>query len=99
MAALDLREESDEYKANNPQRRLGKPPASAAAADPARSLGGVAVEQRTKKNGEIEWTKPPRQVRNPNHNAKSNDPTILGPYSAAVQRVAAGAADGIGFML
>jgi len=56
-------------------------------------------EQRTKKNGEIEWTKPPRQVRNPNHSAKSNDPTTWGSYSAAVQRVADGDADGIGFML
>jgi hypothetical protein len=56
-------------------------------------------EQRTKKNGDVEWTKPPRQVRNPNHNAKSNDPLTWGSYSAAVQRVADGDADGIGFML
>ena len=38
-------------------------------------------------------------MRNPNHNAKSNDPTTWGPDSAAVQRVADGEADGIGFML
>ena len=56
-------------------------------------------EPRTKKNGEVEWTKPPRQARNPSQNAKSNDPATWGSYAAAVQRVADGDADGIGFML
>jgi hypothetical protein len=45
------------------------------------------------------WTKPPRQARNPQCNARSNDPTTWGSYSDAVAAVLAGAADGIGYML
>jgi hypothetical protein len=45
------------------------------------------------------WTKPPRQARNPQHNARSNDPTTWASYSDAVAAVLAGQADGIGYML
>jgi len=45
------------------------------------------------------WTKPPRQARNPQCNARSNDPTTWASYSDAVAAVAAGKADGIGYML
>jgi hypothetical protein len=45
------------------------------------------------------WTKPPRQARNPSRNARSNDPATWGAYADAVAAVAAGNADGIGYML
>ena len=45
------------------------------------------------------WTKPPRQAHNPQHNARSNDPTTWASYSDAVAAVKAGNADGIGYML
>src|SRR6516225_11040582 len=45
------------------------------------------------------WTKPPRQARNPQCNARSNDPATWGDYADAVAAVAAGNADGIGYML
>ena len=99
MAALDLRENPMSTKPITHNGDLANLPP---ALQPLTRQDRWVVwpwEQRTKKNGEIEWTKPPRQVRNPNHNAKSNDPTTWGPYSAAVQRVADGEADGIGFML
>jgi primase-polymerase (primpol)-like protein len=50
-------------------------------------------------NGETKWTKPPYQCRHPRTSAKSNDPTTWGTYQEAVAAVAAGEADGIGFML
>jgi hypothetical protein len=56
-------------------------------------------ELRTKKNGAQAWTKPPYQCSNPKAAAKSNDPNTWGTYQAAVAAVAAGLADGIGFML
>ena len=56
-------------------------------------------ELRTKKNGAEAWTKPPYQCSNPKTAAKSNDPSTWGTYEAAVAAVAAGKADGIGFML
>lgn len=45
------------------------------------------------------WTKPPYQCSHPKTAAKSNDPSTWGSYQAAVAAVAAGLADGIGFML
>jgi hypothetical protein len=56
-------------------------------------------ERRTTKSGKEKWTKPPRQARNPRRNARSNDPSTWGSYAAAVAAVAAGNADGIGYML
>jgi hypothetical protein len=56
-------------------------------------------ELRTTKSGKAKWTKPPRQARDPKHNARSNDPTTWGSYSNAVAAVEAGKADGIGYML
>jgi hypothetical protein len=56
-------------------------------------------ELRTTKAGKSKWTKPPRQPREPGHNARTNDPSTWGSYSDAVAAVAAGNADGIGFML
>ena len=56
-------------------------------------------ELRTTKSGKAKWTKPPRQARDPKHNARSNDPTTWGSYSDAVAAVEAGKADGIGYML
>jgi hypothetical protein len=56
-------------------------------------------ELRKKKNGAAAWTKPPYQCRNPKTAAKSNDPNTWGAYEAAVAAVAAGQADGIGYML
>jgi hypothetical protein len=56
-------------------------------------------ELRTKKNGTDAWTKPPFQCRNPQASAKSNDPRTWGTYAEALDAVAAGLADGIGFML
>jgi hypothetical protein len=55
-------------------------------------------EMRKTKSAE-KWTKPPRQARNPNRNARSNDPSTWGTYADAVAAVSAGNADGIGFML
>jgi hypothetical protein len=56
-------------------------------------------EARTSKAGTTNWTKPPRQVRDPSRLARSNDPGTWGSYTDAVAAVAAGNADGIGFML
>src|SRR5262245_27994776 len=56
-------------------------------------------ELRTTKSGKEKWTKPPRQARNPRRNARSNDPSTWGSYADAVAAVAAGNADGIGYML
>jgi hypothetical protein len=56
-------------------------------------------ELRTTKSGKEKWTKPPRQARDPSHNARSNDPTTWGTYEEAVTAVRAGNADGIGYML
>ena len=56
-------------------------------------------ERRTTKSGKEKWTKPPRQARNPRRNARSNDPSTWGSYADAVAAVAAGNADGIGYML
>jgi hypothetical protein len=54
---------------------------------------------RKHKNGGKAWTKPPYQCANPRAAAKSNDSSTWGTYEAAVAAVAAGLADGIGFML
>ena len=56
-------------------------------------------ELRPTKNGKTKWTKPPRQVRDPRRNARSNDPTTWGSYTDAVAAVLGGNADGIGYML
>jgi hypothetical protein len=56
-------------------------------------------ELRSKKNGPPAWTKPPYRCGNPRLAAKSNDPNTWGSYEDAVAAVAAGNADGIGFML
>jgi hypothetical protein len=56
-------------------------------------------EKRVKKNGEESFTKPPYQCGNPTLPAKSNNPNTWGSYEAAIVAVAAGLADGIGFML
>jgi hypothetical protein len=56
-------------------------------------------ELRRKKNGTEKWTKPPYQCGNPKLAAKSNDPGTWGTYETAIAVVAAGLADGIGFML
>jgi hypothetical protein len=55
---------------------------------------------RAIKNGAaVRWTKPPRMARDPSRNARSNDPETWGSYAEAVAAVAAGNADGIGYML
>jgi hypothetical protein len=46
-----------------------------------------------------QWTKPPFQACDPLLFAKSNDPETWGDYSVAVAAVAAGEANGIGYML
>jgi hypothetical protein len=56
-------------------------------------------ELRVTKNGKEKWTKPPRQARDPRRNARSNDPSTWGTYTDALAAVAAGNADGIGYML
>jgi hypothetical protein len=56
-------------------------------------------ELRSRKNGVGTWTKPPYQCSNLKTAAKSNDPNTWGTYEAAIAAVAAGLADGIGFML
>ncbi len=56
-------------------------------------------ELRETKAGRKKWTKPPRQARDPNRNARSNDPSTWGSYDDAVAAVRAGNADGIGYML
>jgi hypothetical protein len=56
-------------------------------------------ELRSKRNGVETWTKPPYQCAYPNVTAKSNDPNTWGSYQDALAVVAAGLADGIGFML
>jgi hypothetical protein len=53
--------------------------------------------RKTKTSGK--WTKPPRQARDPSRYARSNDPSTWGSYADAVAAVAAGKADGIGYML
>jgi hypothetical protein len=53
--------------------------------------------RKTKTGGK--WTKPPYQVCNPHHLARSNDSSTWGDYADAVAVVAAGKADGIGYML
>jgi hypothetical protein len=52
-----------------------------------------------RKNGEIAWTKPPYQCRNPRILAKSNDPNTWGSYEDVMAAMTAGHAHGIGFML
>jgi putative DNA primase/helicase len=54
-------------------------------------------EPRQRKDGD--WTKPPRQARDPNKCARSNDPSTWGRYADAVKRWKNKEADGIGFML
>jgi primase-polymerase (primpol)-like protein len=56
-------------------------------------------ELRKSKNGKEKWTKPPRLTRDPAYSARSNDPDTWGSYDEAVAAVAAGDADGIGYML
>ena len=56
-------------------------------------------ELRSTKNGKTKWTKPPRQVRDPSRNARSNDQSTWGSYPDAVAAVDAGNADGAGYML
>jgi hypothetical protein len=56
-------------------------------------------ELRRTKGGKEKWTKPPRQVRDPRLNARSNDPNTWGTYEDAVAAVRAGNADGVGYML
>ena len=56
-------------------------------------------ELRKRKNGALAWTKPPYQCAHPKTAAKSNAPSTWGTYAEAVAAVAAGRADGIGFML
>jgi hypothetical protein len=56
-------------------------------------------ELRSSKNGQPKWTKPPRQAGDPKRDARSNDPATWGSYEDAVAAVAAGNADGIGYML
>jgi hypothetical protein len=56
-------------------------------------------ELRKSKNGKEKWTKPPKQARDPAHNARSNDSSTWGTYDDAVAAVQRGNADGIGYML
>jgi hypothetical protein len=56
-------------------------------------------ELRTTKGESETWTKPPRQPCDPTRNARANDPSTWGSYEDAVAAVAAGKADGIGYML
>jgi hypothetical protein len=56
-------------------------------------------ELRSKGNGKATWTKPPYQCAYPNVAAKSNDSNTWDTYQEALAAVAAGLADGIGFML
>jgi hypothetical protein len=50
-------------------------------------------------NKQKKWTKPPYQSAFPKKKARSNDPSTWGTYQEALAAVAAGLADGIGFML
>jgi hypothetical protein len=56
-------------------------------------------ELRTRKNSGPKWTKPPYHPAFPKMSAKSNTPSTWGTYQEALATVAAGLADGIGFML
>jgi hypothetical protein len=56
-------------------------------------------ELRTNKDGTAKWTKPPYQPRWHNEHAESDDPDTWGEYGDAVDTVAAGKADGVGFCL
>jgi hypothetical protein len=56
-------------------------------------------ELRTRKDGTQAWTKPPFECAYPKEHARSDDPSTWSTYEAAVAAVAAGQADGIGFML
>ena len=74
MAALDLREGAMSEKPKTYSADLARLPP---ALQPLTQQDRWVIwpwERRAKKNGDVEWTKPPRQVRNPNDNAKSNDP-------------------------
>jgi primase-polymerase (primpol)-like protein len=73
---------------------LGKLPA---ALRPLTKLPRWVVWRWVKKKDK--WTKPPFQVRDPQRNAKNNDPTTWGSYEEAVAQVEKGLADGIGFNL
>jgi primase-polymerase (primpol)-like protein len=55
--------------------------------------------RKNKKSGKLEWTKPPFQCAYPKNKAKSDDPSTWGTYADAIAAVAAGLADGGGFML
>jgi hypothetical protein len=55
--------------------------------------------RENKKTGANVWTKPPFRCSKPKLAAKSNDANTWDSYEAAVAAVAAGLADGIGFML
>jgi hypothetical protein len=55
--------------------------------------------RKNRKSGELEWTKPPYRCAYPKSKAKSNDPNTWGSYTDAIAAVAAGKADGVGFML
>ena len=56
-------------------------------------------EWRRRKDGTGKWTKAPYQSRSPDKNATSTDPSTWGQIADAVEVVAEGAADGIGFAL
>ena len=56
-------------------------------------------EPRTDRDGNVKWTKPPYQPRDPRRKAESDNPTTWDTYDRAVQRVRAGDADGIGYVL
>jgi hypothetical protein len=59
----------------------------------------AAWELRKSKGGKKTWTKPPKQARDPAHNARSNDSSTWGTHDDAIAAVQRGNADGIGYML
>ena len=101
MAALHLRagtrvtEEPKTFSGD-----LAHLPPIVAAAHPAKAFDQCRRRSsREGKNGKEEWTKPPRLTRVPAYSARSNDPDTCGSYDDTVAAVAAGDADGIGYML
>ena len=64
--------------------------------EPRRDETGEIIKNE---KGEIQWTKPPLQPRDPTRKASNNDPSTWGTYEDAVRNSQEGTADGIGFML
>jgi predicted P-loop ATPase len=75
----------------------GNPASLPAALAPLKAESRWVVWKWELKNGK--WDKPPYQAASPSRFAKPNDPATWGTYDQAIAAVAAGRADGAGFML